>query len=116
MSRIRPIPKRDLPHSITLTPQTGAKNIWGKVQAPGTPILVSRVYVEPIKLLKYGPQGDENAPSALIFYDAVNSSPQGVTFTKGDKVTFNGEDFTVTRIEPQYGNSDTVHHLEIEVT
>ena len=52
--------------------------------------------------------------SAVIFYDATISRPQGITFTTDSKITYRNSEYTIERVvEETIG--DTLHHVELEV-
>jgi hypothetical protein len=108
------IPKHLLIHSVTHQYGPPVNDDWGNPTWPNTRTL-TRVRVEPSGKIVLDRSTDANTEirlSALMFYDAVNSSPQGVAFAYGDKVTFDGQQYRVASIDRLYDGM-AFHHLEI---
>jgi hypothetical protein len=61
-----------------------------------------------------GSNGKTPASAATLYYDVENSSPLGYEFEKGQRVTINGENYTVNKIAPYY-NVDGLQHVEVEL-
>lgn len=70
------------------------------------------VRIEPSSKQVTDTQNRQIQLSALLFYDGVNSAPRGISWKQGQKITFNGQPFTVQVVEPLY-DARTLHHYEI---
>lgn len=107
---VMPIPKSALPHSCVLSSVIG-KDVWGKEEI--TQIELSHVRIEPCRKKDYSLQNELSAPRAKLFFDAVNSLPQGIEFVTGDKITFFGTEYTITEAAPYYADTSKLHHWEV---
>lgn len=108
---MKPIPRAVLPHTVTLN-VPGQTDVWGREtdRTMGTEICFVRI--EPSSKLVTDTQNRQIQLSALLFYDCVNSAPRGISWKQGQKITFNGQPFTVQVVEPLY-DARTLHHYEI---
>lgn len=107
---VMPIPKAALPHCCVLS-SVISKDMWGKEQCAS--IELSHVKIEPCRRRDYSLQGELSAPRATLFFDAVNSLPQGIEFVAGDKITFFGTEYTITEAAPYYADTSKLHHWEV---
>lgn len=107
---IAPIPKHLLPHSATLIPIT--KDDWGG-EIDGEPVELAHVRLEPSREVVLSKENAEQRLKALLFFDAVNSTPQGIDWTEGAKVIHNATTYHIASIEVLYALGDTPHHWEI---
>lgn len=102
-----PIPRDILIHSATK--YTTTKDRYGKETiSASAPITFIRC--EPVSEWKQANIGEMKDDKLLMFYDCVNSLPAGLSFAKGDKVEFNGQDYTVRSFK-----DFSPHHLEINL-
>lgn len=108
--RIRHIPRKLLIHSVTHG-YNPANSTWGNTTFGGTRT-VSYVRIEPSSKLVVTKDGKQVQLSAVMFYDAVNSSPIGITFAENDGVTFGSKTYTVVSVDTIYDNAD-LHHVEV---
>ena len=80
-----------------------------------SPIEISKVCVQIMR--GYSKNNDYKANtgfSAVIFYDATISTPQGIEFTTDSRITYRNRKYTIARVvEETIG--DTLHHVELEV-
>lgn len=111
MSIFRPIPRKLLPHTITYEEYTGGDG-WENEYAP--PITINHVRVEPSTYLKRSANQEEILAKNIVFIDRVNSNPFTVLKEKG-RVTSNGEEYEVHKVDTFYTIGNNVHHLEVEL-
>ena len=79
------------------------------------PINISNVRVE--ETVEFRRDVSENIviPKYVIFYDAKNSNPQGVSFKERSKITFNGTVAVISEVLTfNQPFSTELHHIEIE--
>lgn len=108
---ITPIPRYLLPHSCTLIEKISSDGWGGAGKTVETTL--EHVRIQPCHSQRFSLSGDIPEVSAKLLFDAVNSSPQNVSFETGDIIRFNGKDYVIQRIDTFYANTDRVHHLEV---
>lgn len=106
-----PIPRAVLPHTVTLN-VPGQTDVWGRETDRTMGTEIRYVRIEPSSKLVTDTQNRQIQLSALLFYDCTNSIPRGVAWKQGQRITFNGQRFTVQVVEPLYGARE-LHHYEI---
>jgi len=104
-----PIPRRLLVHSGSLAPYVSP----GPPVSYGTSVTLSRVRFEPVKQNAMTSLGDMKADRFILFFDCKNSLPSGQTFAMKDKITFGSIVLSARKVTPCYGDSDDVHHYEV---
>ncbi len=110
MDDIRPIPKKLLPHTVSLYKKV-EKDRWGKgTWNEGT--IIEFVRIEPSTKIVRDKNNAEIQLSATIFYDCKNSCPREIDFAVDDIVIFNGEKHQVKVIEPLF-DEKKLHHYEL---
>ncbi|WP_017379742.1 putative minor capsid protein [Paenisporosarcina sp. TG-14] len=107
----RSIPKRLLIHSVNYEEYVGDDR-YGETWAK--PIEIKFVRVEPSRKVTSNANGEDIVAQSLIFIDAKHSKPF-VKMEKGSKVTFNGVETFVNKVDPLYAFGPNIHHYEIEV-
>lgn len=108
---ISPIPRYLLPHTVTLVEKLSSDGWGGKGQELRT--VINFVRIEPCRSQRFALGGDIPEIKAKLFFDAVSSAPNNVSFETGDKVIFGSEEFTVSEVQTFYGGTDKIHHLEV---
>lgn len=106
----RPIPRRLLIHTVTLSSVTGV-DMYGNETVTTTTI--NRVRLEPAKKTMLSDLGEGKDDKYLMFWDATHSTT--ATFKKLDKITFNGVELTVREVF-KASDEKGLHHLEIYLT
>jgi hypothetical protein len=66
------------------------------------------VHCEPVKEYARKLDGDSKDDKLKLFYDYVNSSPTGINFKQGDKISYRGQDYFIRTIYDY-----PAHHAEI---
>lgn len=107
---IKPIPIEMLIHTV-IYEEFVSKDRNGEVFKE--PVTLEDVLLQPISSLKRTNLSDEKAFKSLLFFDCVNSKPEGVAFKKRSKITFNGDTMVLNEINPIY--TFTLHHYELEL-
>lgn len=107
---VNPIPHEVLIHEVTYEEYLGEDRFG---EAYGPPVTLGKVLVQPVSSIKRSSTSEEEAFSSLLFFDCVNSFPSEVKFKKLSKITFNGEEMTVNKINPIY--AFRLHHYELEL-
>lgn len=116
---IAPIPVGWLIHSIIRTYDI-VKDKWGAVieeseddviTSPKTQDII-HVRVEPSKKIVKNKENKDVQLHAILFYDALNSSPREIDFQVEDQITFNDSIYNIEVVEPLYDDLK-IHHLEI---
>lgn len=107
---MKPIPRKLLVDTVVYTPVSSSDS-WGKT-TEGTSVSVEFVKVELVKQNIFADLGEGQGDKAVLFYDMTNSTPD-IEFSKGDKITYNDEDFEIRIIEVLKATKTRVHHLEI---
>lgn len=108
---MKPIPRTVLPHTVTLN-APGQTDIWDQETDQPMSTEIRYVRIESSGRLVTDSQNRQIQLAALLFYDCVNSAPRGISWKQGQKITFNGQPFTVQVVEPLY-DARTLHHYEI---
>lgn len=107
-----PIPRRLLVHTVILERYAGTER---SNPVYSQPIVISLVRVEPIKQHQRGTLGGAPTDRAQLFIDRVNSNTQGIIPTVKDRITFQGEAYTVSGVSTYFGNSAEPHHYEVRL-
>lgn len=112
---VKAIPRRLLIHSATHYYGDTIKDDWGnETHASNRQLL--RVRFEPSnKVITTEAASRTNSEvrlSAVMFYDARNSNPTGITFEIGDEIQFSGKRYRVQLIDMLYDDS-IFHHAEL---
>ncbi|MBS5873431.1 MAG: hypothetical protein KIC46_04850 [Clostridiales bacterium] len=106
-----PIPRSALPHNIVLR-APGQTDAWDGETERSAGTEIRYVRIEPSSKLVSDTQNGQIQLSALLFYDCTNSTPRGISWKQGQKITFNGQPMTVQVVEPLYA-AQALHHYEI---
>ena len=106
----RPIPRRLLIHTVTLSSVTGV-DMYGVETVTTTTI--NRVRLEPVDRTALSTYGEGKDDKYLMFWDPIHSTQ--ATFKQLDKVTYNGVELTIREVFPAPDERGT-HHLEIYLT
>lgn len=56
---------------------------------------------------------ESDSNKLLLFFDAVNSKPNGFNFYVDDKVKYEGKEYRVAEVEKVKAFRSVVHHLEV---
>ena len=107
---MKAIPRKLLNDTVICTPK-GSMDSWGVV-TDGTPVTLQYVRLEKIKRNAFNNLGEAVEDKATLFFDCITSYPQ-VSFNKGDKITHEGENFTIREIDILKATGTRIHHLEI---
>lgn len=107
---MRPIPRRLLIHTVAMRTPTGTDAWQGA--AWSLPVTVACVRVEPCSTMRIGKDNIQVQLTALLYYDAVLSTPSGVAWTPGQEVVHNGTTYRVASAEPYY-DERKLHHWEV---
>lgn len=107
---MRPIPKKLLIHTVTLSHPAG-KDRWGK-KISGGDTVVHRVRMEPSRNIVKDKDNNEIRLAATLFFDCKNSRPADIVFALDDIITFIGQKHQVKQVEPLY-DGQRLHHYEI---
>lgn len=108
---IPPIPRRYLPHTVTLINKLESDAWGGSTSEQRTSI--NFVRIEPCISKKFSLSGDIPEIKAKLIFDAFSSVPNDVSFETGDKVIFGSEEYVVCEVQTFYGDTSKVHHLEV---
>lgn len=108
--RIRPIPKRLLPHAAMLHKEI-VEDRWGKSHLDDG-VSLKYIKLEPSTQIIRDKNNAEIQLAATLFFDCVNSQPVGQSFAVDDVIIFNGEQFCVKTIETLYVDVQP-HHYEM---
>ena len=111
MIRFRPIPKQVLIHSVSHGYGTPVLDVYQNETFPNSRT-ITFVRVDPVSKRVLSKDSQEAQLNALLYYDAVNSLPTGISFARGDLITFNGIPYRVETVEPIY-DAGRLHHAEI---
>lgn len=107
--RMRPIPRRLLPHSATLkTP--GAADAWQ--QAIYAQRSLIHVRLEPSDKIIASNDNTQRQLVCTMFFDCRNSAPRGTEFFAGQKIVWNEREMTVMTAERFY-DGNRLHHWEV---
>ncbi|MCT8138641.1 minor capsid protein [Anaerobacillus sp. CMMVII] len=111
MSRLKPIPKKLLIHTVKYEEYLGSSRN-GDIYADE--ITVNHVLIHPSFQVKRTIMGDDRQIKAVIFIDHKHSKPFAEMKPKS-KVHFKGKDWIVNACAPIYAFSTTPHHYEVEL-
>ena len=107
---VRSIPRALLIHSVVhrYNPSEVDYGVvtWGGERS------IKHVRVEPSTKLVISKENKQVQLAALLNYCARNSSPQGIAFTLGDEIEFEGVKYTVVVVDRLYDDRK-LHHLEV---
>lgn len=106
---VKPIPKKWLIHEVIHQPLEIDEG-WNKEYGKETTI--KNVRVEPKKTLQRSSDEYLVVGGFILFIDAVHTTPFKTPSIR-DRITFNGEVYTVEDIQPYYGFKSDIHHLEV---
>ena len=106
---MRPIPKKLLIHSATLSETT--ENAWQE-QTATTVAELARIRIEPCAKRITTKDNRQITLCATLFFCCRNSSPRDVAFEVGQRITFGDSEFTVETVEPLY-DEKKLHHYEL---
>ncbi|MBQ4345503.1 MAG: hypothetical protein IJC75_00020 [Oscillospiraceae bacterium] len=109
---MKPIPKELLLHTATL--QTVTQDAWQSDTITNT-VTLTKIRVEPSAKLVSDKQGRQITLSAALLYDCRSSRPKGVQFSQGQRILFEGKQYTIELIEPMY-DGRRLHHYELGLT
>jgi len=104
-----PIPVSILIHTATL--QTAALD-RDQNRTYATVAALSRIRVEPSSKQVIGSDGTQKQISGVLFFDVRNSKPAGTAFVVGQYVLWNGNEYRVETVDPQY-DKRKLHHYEV---
>ena len=104
-----PIPKNLLIHSAML--RTVSEDKW-QSETVQTTAELTKIRVEPSSKLVTAKDNRQVSLSAVLFFDCKNSRPCDVNFKHGQKIVFQGTEYTIETIEKLYDNS-RLHHYEL---
>ena len=106
---MRPIPRALMIHSATLalpaTDAYGAETLTPEAE-------LTRVRVSTTETLRDGEGALRAGLSAVLWYDARQSSPRGVAFAPGQILLFEGRRYRVETVEALCGGRQ-LHHVEL---
>ena len=108
---VRSIPKKLLIHSVIYTPPA-TNDGWD--DAPGEPVTIDHVRVEPSKSYRYESDSTVNAPTHVVFVDREHSTTFP-DFKLDSGIKWNGDDYKISKVKPHYEFDDTPHHYELEL-
>ncbi|MFD2658625.1 putative minor capsid protein [Gracilibacillus thailandensis] len=106
--RIKPIPKKLLPDTVTYKPLTGDDG-WNKTY--GEAQTINHVRIEPATSMNRSSNSEGVLASDLIFVDRINSSYFPTDAKAGDLIN----DREVTNVVKAKAFDENPHHLEMEV-
>jgi hypothetical protein len=109
---VRPIPKRLLIHSAVLKSPTGT-DAWQDRTWNETPLRFVRL--DPSEKVVMTKDNTEVQLTSTLFYDCKNSDPPGIRFSHGQKIKWNGREYTVETAEEMY-DERRLHHWEVGLT
>lgn len=107
---MKAIPRKLLNDTVIFTTK-GSMDSWGVV-TDGDPVTLNYVRLEKVRKNAFNSLGEAIEDKATLFFDCINSNPQ-VSFNKGDKITHEGQDFTIREIDILKATGDRIHHFEI---
>ncbi len=102
---MRQIPKIVLIHSGTY--YNVSKDEYGNDTITASAPL-SAIRCEPVKSSALKALGEMKDDVLTLYFDCVNSSPKGQTFSKYDKITFNGQSYEIRDVK-----DFSPHHYEV---
>lgn len=108
---MRPIPRHLLQHTAVLLDPV-SEDTWQNTEYRETTI--DRIAVEPSGKWVTDNQNRRVQLTAVLFFDCVNSVPRGVAFTPGQKLRWNGSEYTIITTE-QMLVGKRPHHWEVGI-
>ena len=108
---IAPIPLYLLIHTVIYEEYQDNSDGYG--EGYKDPVTLRNVRVEPVSSLRRSNTTETQTFNSILFFDMTHSTPQ-VNFVEKSKVTFNGQEMVVSKVNPMY--SLKLHHYEIELT
>lgn len=115
---VRPIPKAVLIHQCTYEEFVQGDGFETE-DGFKPPVTLSNVLIQPSNTsnpnITRNANGEILVFNSVLFFDVVNSSSNGpFEFKEKSKVTFNGKDMIVEKVNPIY--AFTLHHWEVYLT
>lgn len=107
----KPMTKKLLCHTATLY-RGAVRDSWGKTTVSGAATDLAHVRLEPSEGLTITRDNRQITLRLTMFFDCVNSTPQGLTFRLGDVVQWEGENYTVESVSRRWDESK-LHHWEL---
>lgn len=107
---MRAIPRKLLIHSAVLHRKT-AKDLWGK-ESLDQGVLLEFVRVDPSGRVIRDKNKAEIQMEATLFFDCRNSRPRDCSFCIDDILAFNGQNYSISVVEPLY-DEEKLHHYEL---
>ena len=109
----RPIPRRLLPHTVTLRRPSGVDQYQQQTYEDTT---LQYVRIEPANTTGLTDLGERAQDTAVLFVDVRNSMPSGIVIEQLDRVQWNGREYTVRQVDLLYADSSELHHREVRLT
>lgn len=109
----KPIPKKNLIHSVTYTEFEGNTGGWGG-GFENESQEIKHVRFQPKSEVKKTSQDEEQLVRGVLFIDQKHSKPF-IPLVPQSEVEFQQENLTVLTCEPIYALSDIPHHYEVEL-
>lgn len=103
------IPKNLLIHSAVL--QSVTEDKWQSETTENIAEL-KKIRIDPSSKLVTSKDNRQITLSAVLFFDCKNSRPYDISFEHGQKIVFQGTEYTIETIEKLYDNSK-LHHYEL---
>lgn len=103
------IPRRVLIHTATHKALSEIDAFGAQTTVEST---LKYVRFEPSRKTMLSSLGEAKDDKYLMFFDLKNSSPKDETFSKLDKIVYNGVELTIREIVQEYDDKG-LHHLEI---
>lgn len=107
---MKPMPKHLMIHSAELK-EVSTDDTW-QDENMTTIAALTRIRIEPSTKLVTSKDNRQVALSAIMLYDCYNSRPKMQEFSHGQKIVWNGIEYTVETIEKLY-DSRKLHHIEL---
>jgi len=108
----KPIPRKLLIHSATLSHVTGTDEYGVDTLTETTPRYAR---FEPTKRTNLTGLGESRNDKYLMFYDCTNSAPSGQTFAQEDHIVYNGVTLTIRKVDEE-SDERGLHHYEVYLT
>jgi len=110
MKKIKPIPKRLLPHSAKYQEYLGNN---GEGDEWGEEACLSFIKIEEKKQIKVTSNGREVVGNAKMFYDCMNSNGLLKEPEQNSKIIYGNKTYLVVDTDVLCPDSETPHHYEI---
>lgn len=107
---IKPMPKALLIHTAQYEEYEGKGRYGDEFKGP---IALTNILIQPVSNIKRNNIGDSVGYNSLMFFDCINSRPKHINFTEKSKITFNGQEMIINKINPIYAFN--LHHYELEL-